>query len=570
MKKNIFLLVFLLATYNLSLTALSAAPPNPYVYNVGNLPPDAQQKILGPRLPLPKGYGNMHESVVPPNITATTGTARVLVILVEFTDVKHASSHTQAYFQNLLFSSSDALSLYNYYKEASYDQLLIDDGDGNPATANSNNPSAWLPSSFSMKHYGEDSAGGIDDANGNVWELAKEAVQLLDTLNFDFSQYDTNADGTVDHVVIVHAGPAQENGGGLYGSNAIWSHRWDIGGGADNGFLTKSGVYVKGYTMQSEDSPVGIFAHEFGHDLGLPDLYDTITGLPGVGDWDLMDQGSWNGSPSGSSPAHPSAWDKILLNWTTAQTITAKQNDLTIYPLETTKNNGNKSIYKIPISVANDPTQEYYLITYDRKTGFDTNLPSEGLMVWHVDDSVGNIDQNNVNNSPNHRRLDLEGPNKSISSDIGGPYTALSMFGSPANKAYNGQDSGVTILGISGIGTGAATSQVYKDIIFNQALSFKKLINYPNPTYDGNTTISFTLTNTATDKSITIYNLAGELVRNVPDSYIQTQSVSDNNIVYIYDWDGKNNEGEKVFSGIYMCLIKAGDQKKITKIAVIK
>ncbi|MFH1239295.1 MAG: immune inhibitor A domain-containing protein, partial [bacterium] len=144
----------------------------------------------------------MRESVPPPppNITATTGTARVLAILIEFNDVKHdylpgVPSHTQAYFQNLLFLSSNSGSMYNYYKEVSYNQLFIDDGDGSAATNNPNNPSAWFTSSYSMRHYGEDSLTVIDDAYGNIYELAQEAVQLLDTLNFDFSPYDTNGDG---------------------------------------------------------------------------------------------------------------------------------------------------------------------------------------------------------------------------------------------------------------------------------------------------------------------------------------------------------------------------------------
>src|SRR2546426_4775425 len=69
--------------------------------------------------------------------------------------------------------------------------------------------------------------------------------------------------------------------------------------------------------MVSEDSPLGVSVHEFGHDLGLPDLYDTDYSSDGAGIWDVMSEGAWNGAPRGSSPAMFSAWSKIRLGWFT-------------------------------------------------------------------------------------------------------------------------------------------------------------------------------------------------------------------------------------------------------------
>src|SRR5256712_3836672 len=69
--------------------------------------------------------------------------------------------------------------------------------------------------------------------------------------------------------------------------------------------------------MVSEDSPLGVSVHEFGHDLGLPDLYDTDYSSDGAGIWDVMSEGAWNGAPRGSSPPMFSAWSKIRLGWLT-------------------------------------------------------------------------------------------------------------------------------------------------------------------------------------------------------------------------------------------------------------
>ncbi|MFH1783634.1 MAG: M6 family metalloprotease domain-containing protein [bacterium] len=554
-------------------TVLFAAPPNPLVYDTGPLPLGLQDQLKGPRKPVPQAYYSRRESVArieysTTGITATTGTAEVVVLLIEFTDVTHGSSYTSSYFNNLLFSTTDSESMYSYYQEVSYNQLDIDDGDGNPATNNSSNPTSWLTSAHSMSYYGEDSTFGIDDATGNIYELAQEAVQLADS-SVDFSDYDTNGDGTVDHVIIVHAGPAQESGGGAYSTDAIWSHRWDIGAGSTNGYLTGDGVYVKGYTMQAESSPMGIFAHEFGHDLGLPDLYNTSSGASGVGYWSLMDAGSWGGSPAGSSPSHPSAWGKIYLAWCSPEVLNTTEADITVYPVETTQNNGNKSIYKIPIAAADDPTQEYYLLSYRLKTGFDSSLPGEGLLVWHIDDSVGSITQNDVNNDNNHRRVDLEGPSKTVQSDIGSAFGDGELFSYPKNTAYNGTDSSITVIDISGVGGASITASITA-VEFVEPFAFTKVISYPNPSYDGNTTISFTITVPATTRSLSIYTLSGDLVKNVGKNDIISTSTSDNRVVYSYSWDGKNNDGKEVFSGIYLYLIKAGEQKKTGKLAIIK
>src|SRR5439155_1228025 len=146
-------------------------------------------------------------------------------------------------------------------------------------------------------------------APGPTYRLVTEAVRAADA-TVNFAQFDTNGDGVVDHLMVVHAGAGQESSPS--NKDLIWSHRWAVldadptTPGSQS--QTADGVQIYGYTMESEDFVIGTVAHEFGHDLGLPDLYDTDGSSAGAGIWDIMSLGSWNGAPAGSSPAHMSAW----------------------------------------------------------------------------------------------------------------------------------------------------------------------------------------------------------------------------------------------------------------------
>ncbi len=131
-------------------------------------------------------------------------------------------------------------------------------------------------------------------------------------------------DGLVDHLMIIHAGIGQEAGGGSLGDNAIWSHRsakFVDPDGLDPS-SGKPGFYD--YTIMPEDGAVGVFAHEYGHDLGLPDEYDTIYSGAGeaVAYWSIMASGSWAGAVPGAEPTGFSPYAKEYFqsylggNWT--------------------------------------------------------------------------------------------------------------------------------------------------------------------------------------------------------------------------------------------------------------
>jgi immune inhibitor A len=117
----------------------------------------------------------------------------------------------------------------------------------------------------------------------------------------------------IDHVVLVHAGEDKSGGGGAEGTYAIWAHSSAVAGGAP---IPGTDLTLSNYIVQPEDSGVGVFAHEYGHDLGLPDLYDTSgAGSSDVDFWDLMSSGSHSGPIFQSMPTHMGLWDKWVLGW---------------------------------------------------------------------------------------------------------------------------------------------------------------------------------------------------------------------------------------------------------------
>ncbi len=165
-------------------------------------------------------------------------------------------------------------------------------------------------------------------------QMAMDAVDALAAAHPDFpwADYDIEdqgdrdgdgnfyePDGVIDHLVLVHAGEDKSGGGGAQGAYAIWAHSSAVAGGYD---IPGTNKKISNYIVQPEDSGVGVFAHEYGHDLGLPDLYDTSGGgESGIDFWDLMSSGSHSGPVFQSMPTHMGLWDKWVLGWADPLTL---------------------------------------------------------------------------------------------------------------------------------------------------------------------------------------------------------------------------------------------------------
>jgi len=162
-------------------------------------------------------------------------------------------------------------------------------------------------------------------------EIKAYLVQFdkVDRYDYDNDGNFNEPDGYIDHFQAIHAGEGEEAGGGLQGTDAIWSHRWyvnstDYGYSGPSGNLAggtqigNTGMWIGDYTTEPENGGLGVFTHEFGHDLGLPDLYDTAGGDNGTGFWTLMSAGSWlnHGTDSiGTTPGYMGPWEKMQLGW---------------------------------------------------------------------------------------------------------------------------------------------------------------------------------------------------------------------------------------------------------------
>ena len=268
-----------------------------------------------------------------------TGTDQVFTILSEFgdqgsgklgTDARPAaqrdprarapgdnSTHwladfNQGYYEDLFFGSGESFA--DFYTKQSSGNYTVD-----------GEVSDWVKVPGNASTYGDNTVedfGGawqfIEDT-GNAWYDAQVAAGRATTRSrpssrsfdvWDRYDYDNDGnfdepDGYIDHFQAVHAGEGEDAGGGAQGEDAIWSHRWyvnstDYGttgptptaefGGAQIG---DTGYWIGDYTVEAENGGLGVFAHEFGHDLGLPDFYDTNGGENCTAFWTLMSSGSW-------------------------------------------------------------------------------------------------------------------------------------------------------------------------------------------------------------------------------------------------------------------------------------
>ena len=157
-----------------------------------------------------------------------------------------------------------------------------------------------------------------------------ERFDEWDRFDYDGDGDFSEADGYIDHFQAIHAGEGEEAGAPEW---AIWSHRWAVnqdgshadGDGpaeyAQNGGIEigNTGLWIRDYTTEPENGGLGVFAHEYGHDLGLPDLYDTSGGGENsTGFWTLMSSGSWLSHGRGAiglTPNHMGPWEKLQLGW---------------------------------------------------------------------------------------------------------------------------------------------------------------------------------------------------------------------------------------------------------------
>ncbi|HEU5203779.1 MAG TPA: immune inhibitor A domain-containing protein [Candidatus Limnocylindrales bacterium] len=283
--------------------------------------------------------GPLHNEISKPNREIVDGqTNPDYDPALPYDNFKHwKADFTTAYYDDLFFGDSDSMA--DFYSAQS---------SGNYTVAGEVSDWVTVPGNASL--YGdnaiEDFGGAwhfIEDA-GNAWyahalaELGSKAAVEDFLADFDvWDRYDHDNDGNfdepdgyIDHFQAVHAGEGEDAGGGAQGADAIWSHRWyvnatDFGatgpsedaqfGGAKIG---DTNYWLGDYTVEAENGGLGVFVHEYGHDLNLPDFYDTNAGENGTAFWTVMSSGSWLGDGTediGTRPDYMGPWEKLQLGW---------------------------------------------------------------------------------------------------------------------------------------------------------------------------------------------------------------------------------------------------------------
>ncbi|WP_438825069.1 immune inhibitor A domain-containing protein [Bacillus sp. JJ1122] len=292
--------------------------------------------------------GHLKGNPDPVSETAYNGEKRedkVLVLAVEYADFAHNNikpeetdnyykDYPLSHYEDMIFGENgvegpngeDLVSMKQFYEQQSGGTYSVD-----------GKAYGWLKVPGTAAFYGADRpTGGHDNmVNGGSKQLVIDAYKAALAAGVPVDDYDLEdphdldgdgklqePDGLVDHLMIIHSGVGQEAGGGSLGNNAIWSHRSAKFVDLDGLGVGKPGFYD--YTMMPEDGATGVFAHEYGHDLGYPDEYDTqYTGTgEAVAYWSIMASGSWAGKipgtePTGFSPLAKSYFQSSLGgNWT--------------------------------------------------------------------------------------------------------------------------------------------------------------------------------------------------------------------------------------------------------------
>jgi immune inhibitor A len=412
------------------------------------------------------------------------GEDSIFTVLGEFSDFPHnniaepdrsvdnttiwTSDFSRDYYKDLLFSEAPGdVSMRNFYIELSSNRYTVN-GD----------VTDWVTVPGNAASYDDDLGGGA------VWQFLEDSLDgwYADQIAAGKSQADIDAylsqfdvwdrydwdgdgnfdepDGYIDHFQSVHAGEGEEAGGGALGGQAIWSHRWyarynligSDGPSADyllGGVqIGNSGYWIGDYTIEPENGGVGVFAHEFGHDLGLPDLYATQGGENGTGFWTLMSSGSWlnNGTVDiGSRPGHMGAWEKFQLGWLNYEVAFAGQTSAhKIGPAETNTKQAQGLFVVLPQKEVTTNIGSPYAGSYFYYSGSGNNLDS--LMYKSFNLPAGSTLTAQVNYNI---EVDWDYAYVVVSTDGGATWTGVPTDHSTPTDP-NGQNFGNGITGSSG------------------------------------------------------------------------------------------------------------------------
>ncbi len=225
----------------------------------------------------------------------------------------------------------------------------------------------------------------------------RQALARVDA-SVDFGSFDNDGpdgvpnsaddDGFVDVIAFLHA--TRDGACGGTANNHLWAHRATISYDTDDPSAGGGPVRIRDYVLQSalggaagcdstQTMPIGTMAHEFGHALGLPDLYDTSGETEGLGQWGLMGSGNWT---SQRSPSRMEAWSLNEVGWVTLREP-GIAGTYTLGPAPTAD-----TAFVVRVQGAN-PRGELFLLENRQRVQADSAMVrihgGGGLLIWHID-----------------------------------------------------------------------------------------------------------------------------------------------------------------------------------------
>ncbi len=337
------------------------------------------------------GLFSLPQHALPTGTSAVRGVWHVPVILVGFAGSPLTIGAAE--FETALFDSTGSTpsgSVRDYYRWVSGDRLRL--SGKVVATVNLPNTRAY----YAQGYWGLTRSSTPE----NLYGMVRDALLTCDG-SVDWGPFDVDHDGFVDVLWVIHQGVGGET---TADRTNLWSITSRMGAGWTFGGTFTSTQRIPGTSNQfykvdvfstlpelsaiipGRRAEIGTFCHEFGHALGLPDLYDT-SGIPagfanaGPGHWSLMSTGGYGGQGlTPERPSHIGGWCQRFLGW--AQTVRPTEDTLiTLRPIA-------RGDPLIEVWFQGEESPEHFLIENRNRESFDSTLYTSGLIVYHVDEGV--------------------------------------------------------------------------------------------------------------------------------------------------------------------------------------